>query len=175
MALKSNKNTAQTVNSEFIEKTVQIRRVTKVVKGGRRFGFSALVVIGDGKGKVGYGMGKANEVSEAIKKASRSAQKTMVSLTTYNSTIPHMVTGKYCSGEVLMRPMAPGSGIIASAPIRAVIEALGLSDINAKSMRSSNPINLVKATFNGFSKLRSFEDAARLRAKPIEHVNSIEY
>lgn len=166
---------SQIIKQDLIEKTIQVRRVTKVVKGGRRFGFSALVVVGNGQGKVGYGLGKANEVSEAIKKASRSAKKAMVSLTTYNNTIPHQVIGKFCSGKVMLRPMPPGSGIIAPLPIRAVIESLGLSDINAKALRSTNPVNLVKATFDGFMQLRTFEDVAKFREKTPEQVNSISY
>ncbi|MBL0690814.1 MAG: 30S ribosomal protein S5 [SAR324 cluster bacterium] len=166
---------AQAHQSEYIERTVQVRRVTKVVKGGRRFGFSALVVIGDGKGKAGYALGKANEVSEAIKKAKRAAQKSLKSYPTYHATIPHRVIGEFCSGMVLLRPMPPGSGIIACLPARAVIEALGVSDINIKALRSNNPVNIVKATLNGFSQLRTFEETAELRSKDVEQVNTSEY
>ena len=161
--------------SDLIEKTVQIRRVTKVVKGGRRFGFSALAVIGDGKGQVGYAIGKASEVSEAIRKASKIAKKGLRAYPRHNNTIPHKIIGEYCSGKVLMQPLPPGSGIIASLPARSVVEALGISDINIKSLRSSNPINIVKATLDGFSKLRTFEATARLRGKTVEEVNSSSY
>lgn len=158
---------------DFIEKTVQIRRVTKVVKGGRRFGFSALVVVGDGSGKVGYAMGKANEVSEAIKKASRNAKKKLKEYAIHNGTIPHRIIGRFCSGSVLLRPMPPGSGIIASLPARAVVEALGVSDVNIKALKSSNAINVVKATIAGLSKLRSFEEISKLRGKEIKASDTI--
>lgn len=165
----------QTVKEEFIEKTVQVRRVAKVVKGGRRFGFSALVVVGDGKSRASYGIGKANEVSSAIKKASKSARRNLKLYPSYKTTIPHVITGRFCSGKVVMKPLPPGSGIIASLPVRAVMEVLGIADINVKSLRSTNPINLVKATFDGFSKLRTFEETAELRGKALEKVCSIQF
>jgi len=163
------------IKDDLIEKTVQIRRVAKVVKGGRRFGFSAIVVVGDGKNRAAFGLGKANEISSAIKKAGKNARRKLKFYSSYKTTIPHEIVGRFCSGKVMMRPMPPGSGIIASLPVRAVIEALGISDINVKSLRSNNPVNLVKATFDGLSKLRTFEETAQFRGKSVESVSSIQY
>lgn len=166
---------AENEKSELIEKVVQVKRVTKVVKGGRRFSFSALVVVGDGKGRVGHGLGSANEVIEAVRKGTEKAKKAMKSYSLYKHTIPHQVTGKYCSGKVLMKPASMGSGIIASGSVRSVMEAVGVSDINVKALNSTNPHNLVKATIQGLSQLKSFEEIAERRNKKLEDVCLVEF
>src|SRR6516162_1959483 len=148
------------------EKVVYINRCAKVVKGGRRFSFSALIVAGDHKGKVGYGFGKANEVSEAIRKASDAARKAMVPVAIHENTIPHEVIGEFGGGRVLLRPASPGTGVIAGGGVRAVVEAAGIKDVLAKSLGSSNHANVVKATIEALRGLRRRQDILTLRGKP---------
>ena len=155
---------------ELIEKVVYLNRVSKTVKGGRVMKFSALVVVGDGKGKVGYGLGKAAEVPEAIRKGLEAAKKNMITITMSGTTIPHEIVGKYGAGAVLLKPAAPGTGMIAGGPVRAVIEAAGIKDIRAKSMRSNNPINVVSATFAGLCGLVSAESVAEKRGKTVKEI-----
>lgn len=149
--------------SDLTEKVVFINRCAKVVKGGRRFSFSALIVAGDKKGSVGFGFGKANEVSEAIRKASESAKKSLSKVATQNNTIPHEVIGEHGGGRVLLRPASPGTGIIAGGGVRAVVEAAGIRDVLAKSLGSGNHANVVKATLHALSQLRSKEQIFKLR------------
>ena len=156
--------------SEFIEKVVYTNRVSKTVKGGRVMKFSALVVVGDGNGTVGYGLGKAAEVSEAILKGIANAKKNLHKVTLSGTTIPHEVTGIYGAGTVLMKPAAVGTGVIAGGAVRAVMEAVGITNIRTKCLRSNNPQNVVKATMQGLLSLRGPEQVARIRGKSVEEI-----
>ena len=155
---------------EMIEKVVYLNRVSKTVKGGRVMKFSALVVVGDGKGTVGYGLGKAAEVSEAIRKGIANAKKNMVTISLAGTTIPHEVIGVYGAGRVLMKPAAVGTGVIAGGAVRAVMEAVGISNIRTKCLRSNNPQNVVKAAMQGLMSLRSPEQVAAIRGKSVEEI-----
>ena len=155
---------------EFIEKVVYLNRVSKTVKGGRVMKFSALVVVGDGKGTVGYGLGKAAEVSEAILKGIADAKKNMVKITLDGTTIPHEITGIFGAGTVLLKPAPEGTGIIAGGAVRAVMEAVGVSNIRSKCLRSNNPQNVVKACMQGLMSLRGPEEVASIRGKSVEEI-----
>ena len=155
---------------ELIEKVVYLNRVSKTVKGGRVMKFSALVVVGDGKGTVGYGLGKAAEVSEAIMKGIADAKKNMVKIALAGDTIPHDVIGEFGAGKVLMRPAPEGTGVIAGGAVRAVMEAVGIRNITARCLRSNNPQNVVKAAMNGLTSLRSPEQVAAIRGKSVEEI-----
>lgn len=155
---------------EFDERVVHLARTAKVVKGGRRFAFRAVVVVGDKQGRVGVGIGKAREVPDAIRKASDRAKKTMVSVPRLGSTIPHEVTAKFGSGQVLLKPASPGTGVIAGGGVRAVVEAAGISDILSKSLGSDNILNVVQATFVGLKELQDFRQEAAYRGVDPAHL-----
>ena len=156
--------------SEFVEKLVALNRVSKTVKGGRVMKFAALMVVGDEKGRVGFGTGKAAEVPEAIRKGIEDAKKHMITVSLSNTTIPHEVIGEFGAGRVLMKPAAEGTGIIAGGPVRAVMEAAGIKDIRSKCLRSNNPQNVVAATFEGLKSLKTPEEVARVRGKSVEEI-----
>ena len=153
------------------EKLVSLNRVSKTVKGGRIFKFAALVVVGDGEGHIGYGVGKAAEVPDAINKAIEAAKKNVVAVAVKGTTIPHEVIGEYGAGKVLLKPAAPGTGIIAGGTVRAVLESAGIRDIRAKSLRSGNKANVVKATFEALKELRTAEEVAKMRGISVDALN----
>ena len=156
--------------SEFVEKLVSLNRVSKTVKGGRVMKFAALMVVGDEKGRVGFGTGKAAEVPEAIRKGIEDAKKNMITVSLAGTSIPHEVIGEFGAGRVLMKPAAPGTGVIAGGPVRAVMEAVGIKDIRTKCLRSNNPQNVVAATMQGLKSLRGPEEVARIRGKSVEEI-----
>ena len=155
---------------EFIKKTVSVNRVTKVVKGGRNMRFAALVVVGDGKNRVGCGLGKAKEVPEAIEKANKAAIKNMINISIVDETIPHAIQGVFGRGKVMLMPAEAGTGVIAGGPVRAVVETVGIKDIRTKALRSNNPCNVVRATLNGLSLLRTADEVAAVRGKSVKEI-----
>ena len=155
---------------ELEERVVPINRVSKTVKGGRIFKFSALVVVGDGNGLVGFGIGKSGEVPDAIRKGIEDAKKNVIKVSLRGTTIPHEITGKFGAGEVLLMPAPKGTGVIAGGPVRAVVETVGIKDIRTKAIRSNNPCNVVRATINGLSQLRSAEEVAAVRGKTVKEI-----
>ena len=154
--------------SEFVEKLVYLNRVSKTVKGGRVNKFSALMVVGDEKGRVGFGLGKAAEVPEAIRKGIEDAKKNMINVSLSGTTIPHEVIGEFGAGRVLLKPAPEGTGVIAGGPVRAVVETAGIKDIRTKALRSNNPCNVVRATINGLKSLRNASEVAAIRARPLK-------
>ncbi|WP_045213003.1 30S ribosomal protein S5 [Desulfonatronovibrio magnus] len=154
---------------ELVEKIVHLNRVAKVVKGGRRFRFSALVVVGDGKGSLGYGLGKANQVPDAIRKATDKAKKNMVTVAVAGSTLPFQVTGAYGAARVLLKPAGAGTGIIAGGPVRAAMEAIGVKNVLTKAIGTNNPHNVIKATIQGLKNMTNPETVSRLRGKTVEY------
>jgi small subunit ribosomal protein S5 len=156
-------STESTSHGEYIDRVVKIKRCAAVVKGGRRFSFAAMVVMGDGRGRVGWGYGKANEVPNSVEKAQKQATREMISVPLINGTIPHRITGRFGAAEVVLLPASTGTGIIAGAAVRAVCEAAGINNILTKSYGSNNPVTLVKATMNALSRMRTLQEVERLR------------
>jgi len=167
---KRSRKVVEEVVKEFEERVVSINHVTKVVKGGRRYRFSALVVVGDYKGRVGLGTGKAIEIPDAIKKAVEDAKRNLINVPIVNTTIPHAITGVYGAGRVFLKPAPDGTGVIAGGPVRAVVELAGITDILSKSIGSSTPINIVRATMQGLKSLRTVEEVAEIRGKQPEEI-----
>ena len=157
-------------DKEFVEKLIKLNRVAKVVKGGRRFSFSALMVVGDRNGRVGFGFGKANDVAEAIRKSIEKAKKNLITVPIKNSTVPHEIIGNFKSASVLLKPASPGTGVIAGGPVRAIMEACGIHDILSKSLGSKNTMNIVKATFNGIENIFDAKEIARNRGKSLDEM-----
>ena len=155
---------------ELEERVVTINRVSKIVKGGRIFKFAALVVVGDGNGLVGFGIGKSGEVPDAIRKGIEDAKKNVIKVSLRGTTIPHEIKGKFGAGEVLLMPAPKGTGVIAGGPVRAVVETVGIKDIRTKAIRSNNPCNVVRATINGLSQLRTGEEVAAIRGKSVKEI-----
>lgn len=160
----------QVREKEVVEKLIRLNRVAKVVKGGRRFSFSALVVVGDQNGRAGYGFGKANDVAEAIRKGIEKAKKNMIRIPMQRSTLPHRIVGEYKSAQVLLKPASPGTGIIAGGPVRAVMEVAGVNDILGKSLGSHNTMNIVKAVFNGLERIMDARTIAHNRGKTVKEL-----
>ena len=163
-------NRSENTQSEFKEKLVHLGKVTKVVKGGRNFRWSALVVVGDENGRVGVGLGKAAEVTEAVRKGTEDAKKNLITVPMVGTTIPHEIIGEYGAGRVLLKPAAEGTGVIAGGPVRAVVETVGIKDIRTKALRSNNPCNVIRATLNGLSLLRNAEEVAAVRGKSVKEL-----